>query len=85
MMMKQILQILSILINNKKLNIEFWEYVHFQKMDNIQLIVDIKKKIYGIHLMILFVHNVIKMIFIKEILIYYYLKEYLIINLKAKL
>ena len=42
----------------------------------------IKKIIHGMNLMIHYVLNVIKKKFIEEVLIYYYMKEYLIINRK---
>ena len=52
-------------------------------MDNLEVMVimqhfaEIEKMISGMNLMIRFVLNVIKEKFIEEVLIYYYMKEYL--------
>ena len=46
--------------------------------------VEIKKIIYGMNLMILFILNVVKKKYMEEVLIYYYMKEYLIIKFIIK-
>ena len=46
--------------------------------------VEIKKIVYGMNLMILFTLNVVKKKFMEEVLIYYYMKEYLIIKFIIK-
>ena len=54
--------------------------VFLEIMVIISYFVEIKKIIYGMNLMILFTLNVVKKKFMEEVLIYYYINEYLIIN-----